>query len=224
MLLEIRNSAIRREALRVAPGRPNVAAGLRAGLATVVPLLLTPFLPGSELAFASLAGFSAVLVDKGGAYRTRALSMLALALGGATATLLGMLASVHPLLAVGSVVLVVGLAGFLRLFGAEATSVGTTIAMALVVSLTRPAPTVMAAFACAGFFVAGAAWAALISLFLWPLRLYKPARRAVAAELRELSSVARSLIEAGQEASAQVARREQLGRARGAIELARAQL
>lgn len=220
----IRNSAIRREALRVAPGRPNYLAGLRAGIATTVPLLLGGVITSPALAFTSLAGFSVVLADKGGAYRTRALSMLAVTLGGGLATLLGMLGSVHPVLSVALVVVVVGLTGFLRLFGAEATSVGTTIAMALVIGLTRPAETPLAALASAGFFVAGGLWATLISLVLWPLRVYVPARRAIAAELHELAQVARSLIDASREPEAQVARREQLGRTRNAIELARAQI
>jgi uncharacterized membrane protein YccC len=220
----IRNSAIRREALRVAPVQPNVAAGLRAGIATTVPLLLASVLDRPELVFTSLAGFSVVLADKGGAYRTRAVSMLALTLGGGAATLVGMLSSVHPVLSVASVVVVVGLTGFLRLFGAEATAVGTSIAMALVIGLTRPAETPLAALDSAGFFVVGGLWATLISLVLWPLRLYVPARRAIANALRELSRVARSLIDASLEPAAQVARREQLGRARNAIEIARAQL
>src|SRR5262245_5901657 len=96
----IRNSAIRREALRVAPGRPNLAAGLRAGLATTVPLVLASVLAQPELTFASLGGFSAVLADKGGAYRTRARSMSAVALFGGIAAFLGMWGAVHPVLSV----------------------------------------------------------------------------------------------------------------------------
>lgn len=220
----IRNSAIRREALRLAPGRPNIAAGLRAAIATTAPLLLAAVMPRPELAFTSLAGFSVVLVDKGGAYRTRALAMLALTLGGGLATWLGMLGGSHPILSVGLVLLVVGLAGALRLFGAETTSLGTTLVMALVIALTRPAPTPWAASISAGFYVAGALWASAISLVLWPLRVYRPARHAVASALRALAGVARSLIDASPEPVAQVARREQLGRARAAIELARVQL
>jgi uncharacterized membrane protein YccC len=220
----IRNSAIKREALRIAPGRPNFAAGVRAGIATTVPLVLAHALHQPELAFSSLAGFSIVLADKGGAYRTRALSMLALGIGGGIATVLGMLGAVHPLLAVGLVMIVVGVTAFLRLFGAEATAVGTSIAMALVVALTRPAPTRIAALACGGFFIAGSLWAAMISLVLWPLRLYRPARRAIATALRELAQVSRTLIDASPEPEAQIARRTQLGRARSAIELARARL
>jgi uncharacterized membrane protein YccC len=220
----IRNSAIRREAFRVAPVQPNLAAGLRAGIATTAPLLLAAVTPHPELAFASLGGFSVVLADKGGAYPTRARSMFSLTLGGALATFLGMVCSVHPVLSVASVVIVVGLTGFLRLFGAEATAVGTSVAMALVVGLTRPAETPLAALASAGFFAAGGLWAAGISLLLWPLRVYRPARRAIASALRELANVARTLIDAGPEPAAQVARRAQLGRARNAIENARAQL
>src|SRR5215510_15101243 len=98
MLQLIRNSAIRREALRIAPGRPNLAAGLRAGLATTVPLVVASALAQPELAFASLGGFSAVLADKGGAYRTRALSISAVAVFGSLAAFLGMWGSVHPVL------------------------------------------------------------------------------------------------------------------------------
>jgi uncharacterized membrane protein YccC len=219
----VRNSAIRREALRIAPGRPNFAAGLRAGIATTVPLILGSILGRPELAFTSLAGFSVVLADKGGAYRTRALSMLSLTFAGGVATLLGMLASIYPLTSVAAVVVVVGLTGYLRLFGAEATAVGTSTVVALVIAMTRP-ETPAEALACGAYFVAGGLWAALISLVFWPLRVYVPARRAIAAALRELARVARSLIDASAEPAAQFARREQLGRARNAIELARAQL
>ncbi|HET6338685.1 MAG TPA: FUSC family protein [Polyangiales bacterium] len=224
MVRLIRNSAIRREALRVAPGRPNYLAGLRAGIATTVPLLLGGVITSPSLAFTSLAGFSVVLADKGGAYRTRALSMLAVTFGGGLATVLGMLGSVHPVLSVALVVVVVGLTGFLRLFGAEATAVGTTIAMSLVIGLTRPAETSLAALGAGAYFVAGGLWATVMSLVLWPLRMYVPARRSIANALRELARVARSLIDASREPAAQVARREQLGRARNAIEVARAQL
>ncbi len=220
----IRNSAIRREALAVAPVRPNYTAGLRAGIATAVPLLLAHVLHSPNLAFASLAGFSAVLADKGGAYRTRALSMFALTVGGGLATLVGVLGAPHPVWSVLLVVVVVGLTAFFRLFGAEATSVGTTIAMALVVALARPAETPIDALVSAGYFVAGGLWAALISLVFWPLRLYVPARRAIANALRELGGVAQSLIDASAEPAAQVARRRKLGASRNAIEAARAQL
>lgn len=220
----IRTSAIRREALRIARVRPNVAAGLRAGLATTLPLVLASVYPRPELAFTSLAGFSVVLADKSGTYGTRALSMLALSLGGGVATVLGMLGAVHPILSLLLVVIVVGVAGFLRMFGAEATAVGTSTVVALVVALTRPAPTALEALSCGGYFVAGGLWAMVISLIFWPLRVFRPARHAIAAAMHELIHVAQSLVDASPEPQAQIARREQLGRTRTAIELARARL
>ena len=211
-----------REALRVAPGRPNYAAGLRAALATTLPLLLVSVIGHPGLIWTSLAGFNTVLVDKGGAYRTRAATMLSLAVSGSIAILLGTLAAPHLWAALPLVLLVVFAGGFARLFGAEATSVGVCTAVALVVALARPAASLMIALESAGFFIAGGLWAAFISLVLWPLRPYRPASMAVAGALRELASVALGFVGASVEQAAQVRRREQLARAREAFERARA--
>lgn len=220
----IRNSAIRREALRVAPGGPNFRSGLRAAMATTAPLVAAGVLGLPELGLAGLAGFSVVLADKGGAYRSRALSMLSVTLLGALFTGLGMLAAAHSVLSVLLIALVVAAAGFMRLFGAEATGVGTMVAMATVVSLSRPAPSLSAAGLYALYYLAGGAWAALITLVFWPLRVYRPARVAIANALRALAGVAQSLIDAETSPEAQFERRKRLGEARTAIELARVQL
>jgi uncharacterized membrane protein YccC len=221
---QIRNSAIRREALRITPGRPNYKAGARAAIATTAPLLIAGFLQRPELALAGLAGFSVVLADKGGAYRLRALSMLSVMFLGALCTGIGMLAATHAVLSVVLVALAVTAAGFLRLYGAEATGVGTMVAMAVVIALSRPAPTLAAAGVEALVYLAGGAWATLISLVFWPLRVYRPARLAIASALRSLASVAHGMLDAETSASAQIARRQQLGEARTAIEAARVQL
>ncbi|MDB4990450.1 MAG: hypothetical protein JWN04_5628 [Myxococcaceae bacterium] len=220
-LAAVRNSPVLREALRFSPVRPNYAAGLRAGIATTLPLLLVALTGQHGLIWTSLAGFNAVLVDKGGAYRTRAASMFSLALTGSLAVLLGTLAAGHLWATIPLVLAVVFAGGFVRLFGAEATSVGVCTSVALVVALSRPAPSLAAALESAGFFVVGSSWAAFISLVLWPLRPYRPASQAVAGALRELAKVAASFIGAGVTPEAQVGRRELLGHAREAIERAR---
>jgi len=220
----IRNSAIRREALHIAPGKPNFRSGLRAAIATTAPLLLAGATHRPDLALAGLAGFSVVLADKGGAYRSRALSMASVTLVGACVTGIGMLAATHSVLAVLMIALVVACAGFMRLFGAEATGVGTMVAMAMVVSLSRPAPSLSAAGIHALYYLAGGAWAALISLVFWPLRVYHPARLALASALRALAGVAHSLLDADTSDAAQFARRQRLGQARTAIEAARVSL
>jgi len=96
--------------------------------------------------------------------------------------------------------------------------------MATVVALSRPAPSLSAAGLYALFYLLGGAWAALITLVFWPLRVYRPARVAIANALRALAGVAQSLIDADTSAAAQVERRKRLGEARSAIEVARVQL
>lgn len=219
-----RRSFIVREALRIAPARPNLASGVRAGLATTMPLVLASATGHAELVFASLAGFATVLADKGGSYRTRALTAGAMALFGALATLLGSLVGEHTLLAALLAFVVVWIGGFVRLFGAEATGVGTLTSVSLVLALARPVAGLHEAFLAFGGFLLGALWAALLSLVLWPLRPFRPVRLALRGVLAELASTADSLVDADVSHAAQIKRREQLGRAREAIETARRHL
>jgi uncharacterized membrane protein YccC len=211
-----------REALRLAPARPNVPAGLRAALATTLPLLLSAWLPHQQLAWVSLAGFNTVLVDKGGAYRTRALSMFAMAVCGALVVLLGTSVAEQAWLSVPLVLWVVFLGGFARVFGAEAITLGVASSIAFVLALARPAPDFQASLLASGCFVLGTLWSSLISLVLWPLQPFKPSAEAVAASLQQLAKVADSFVGGKTDAVAQVARRALLGQTREQIELARA--
>ncbi len=70
-----RAAALVREALRFAPVGVSVAAGLRAGVAMGAPLFLAGALGAPGLSWTGLAGFLVTIVDKGGAYRTRAAAM-----------------------------------------------------------------------------------------------------------------------------------------------------
>ncbi|MET0341227.1 MAG: FUSC family protein [Polyangiales bacterium] len=218
-----RNSFIVREALRIANARPDWFAGLRGALATALPLLLAAAWHTPELTYMSLAGFSTALSDKGGAYRTRAFFMLVLAVCGATVTVLGTLCAAHTIPALLLTLSVVFAGAFVRLFGAQATSVGITVSFSMVLALAQPAPSVASAFWSGAAFLAGCAWAAFLALVLWPLRPYRPIRFAIGGALRELAQIAESLVAASTQADAQVSRRVQLGKAREAIEAARAQ-
>jgi hypothetical protein len=82
-----------RAATAVAPVRPAYAAGFRAALATVVPLLVAHVLHLAGGTWMSLAGFSGALVDKGGAYDARAAAIASLTVFGAIAVFMGPLAS-----------------------------------------------------------------------------------------------------------------------------------
>src|SRR5438270_11091595 len=98
-----------RAASELAQVRPAYAAGVRAAIATVAPLLLAPFAPAGAATWMSLAGLNGALIDRGGPYRTRAATMSALAIASGFAAVLGALVHGHVAIAV---IVTVALAGF----------------------------------------------------------------------------------------------------------------
>src|SRR4051794_25845418 len=84
-----------RDALSFAPVRPAIASGVRAAIATVLPLAAATLLHEPHLSWAGLSGFLASIVDKGGAYRTRAGGMGSLTLGGAVLCAIAALAGAY---------------------------------------------------------------------------------------------------------------------------------
>lgn len=162
-------------------GRPGWAAGLRASIATVAPLLLDHFLHTGGGTWMSLAGFSGSLADKGGPYRTRAAVIASLTLVGAATAASGALIGSHSIAAVLFTLLVATAAGLGRAYGTAGTSVGVSALTIYVISLADPVPIPDDALVRAAFVLVGGAWAMLVALVLWPLRPYRPARLAVAA-------------------------------------------
>lgn len=167
--------------------RPNTAAGVRAAVATVAPILAAHALGLEGASWAGLAGFVTTIADKGGAYRTRAETMGALALATALGGVLGALASGHPGVAI-PVILVWATAGaLLRAFGAGPGSIGTSMTIVFIVSLSAPVHGVSPVLERGAMLLAGSAVAMALSLFLWPIRAYRPARHAVADCWRALA-------------------------------------
>src|ERR671931_1558226 len=89
-----------RAATALASVRPAYAAGLRAAIATVVPLVVAQLLALPGGTWLSLAGFTGTLANKGGPYRTRAGTLAALTAGEAFSVSLGTIAGPHQALAV----------------------------------------------------------------------------------------------------------------------------
>jgi len=167
--------------------RPNLGAGLRAAVATVAPVLAAHALGLEGASWAGLAGFVTTIADKGGAYKTRAETMGALALATALGGVLGAIASGHPGIAI-PVILVWATAGaMLRAFGAGAGSIGTSMTIVFIVSLATPVHGTAAVLERGAMLLAGSAVAMALSLFLWPIRAYRPARHAVADCWRALA-------------------------------------
>jgi uncharacterized membrane protein YccC len=157
----------------------------------MVPLLVAQLLHlTSAGTWASLGGFSAAVADRGGAYRVRALTMGALTVGGALGVIVGGLVGGTTWLAVVLTFVLVGVLSLAREFGISAGGVGTSIAVAFVVSLSAPSPTMDEALMRGVYLLAGGAWAMILALVLWPLRPHRPLRLATARAYRELADYA----------------------------------
>jgi hypothetical protein len=89
-----------KEVARFAPVRPAVKAGLRAAIATILPVLVASIFQLSGGIWLSVGGFNTSFADRGGSYRSRASAMGAVALTGALSVFVGGLAGLHPALAI----------------------------------------------------------------------------------------------------------------------------
>ena len=173
--------------------RPAWVAGLRAAVATMVPVIVGSALPAGAATWMSLAGFNGALNDRGGSYRTRALAMGLVTVTGAAGLTLGGLAHAHLPIAVAVTFVVALLCGIARVWGAAGAGGGSAILSSYLISLAIPSPSVEEALMRGAFALAGGAWAMLLSLVLWPLRPYRPVRVAVASCYRAVASYAEDL-------------------------------
>jgi hypothetical protein len=169
-----------RAAAAPASTRPAYAAGVRAAVATVGPLLLATLLGSASGTWLSLGGFNGALADRGGSYRDRAVAMSAVTAGTAAAMLLGSVAGAHGWSAVSVTFAIAFVASLARVWGAVGASIGGASLSTFVIALAYPT-TLGDALGRAGLAVVGGAWALVLALILWRLRPYRPARVAVAA-------------------------------------------
>ena len=152
------------------------------------------------MGWAALGGFEAIVSDHGGPYRTRLGSLLTLSLGGAAGLFLGSLAGDSLGWALPCTLLWCFLWSYLAVLGQPFSSAGVLVQVIYICGIGAPTSSWHEAAARALLLVAGGAWAALLSLFLWPLDAYRPARAAVAACYEELASFLGSVAElAGRE-------------------------
>ena len=182
-----------RAATALAPARPAYAAGIRAALATVVPLLVGSVLGIGGGTWMSLAGFSGAIADRGGPYQTRAGTIGALAVAGALAAALGTLASSRLALAIPLMCVVAVACSLARVWGNAGASVGGSVLTIFVIALAFPSADPVEALRRGGFTLIGALWAMVLALVLWPLRPYRPVRAAVAGCYRALADYAAAI-------------------------------
>jgi uncharacterized membrane protein YccC len=181
-----------RDVMRLQPGRPALTLGVRAALATVVPLLLARWI-GPAAVWASTGGFIVALADKGGSYRTRARVMGGLTLATACAVVAAAFAAPYTWAAAPLMLVVAGLCAFAGALGPAAAAGGVTTAVLFAVSLASSPPSALVAGERGLAIVGAGAWAMTLALLFWPVRVYKPARWAVAHTFLALATHARKM-------------------------------
>jgi len=177
----------------IGEGKLAIGRGVRTAFALLIPVIAGDLLAQPLFSWAALGGWLGSLADKGGSYRTRATTMGAFAILGFVCAYAGTEAAHIVPLAVMSMLVVGQLAGLARAYGDEGSTVGLFIAVIYAVAVGSPSPVPHIAWIRAGMFVGGVAWAMVLSLLLWPLHPFRPARRAVANGYRLLADFARSL-------------------------------
>lgn len=190
-----RASETARHLFAVGDGKLAIGRGVRTAFALLIPVIAGDILGQPLLSWAALGGWLGSLADKGGSYRTRAATMSAFAIFGFACAYAGTEAAHTVPLAVISMLVVGIIAGLARVYGDEGSTVGLFIAVIYAVAVGSPSSVPHAALLRAEMFAGGVAWAMVLSLVLWPLHPFRPARRAVASGYRVLAEFARSLEE-----------------------------
>src|SRR5208283_2048962 len=197
-----------------------------AALSVAVIIALNERLHWPALNEAALAALWTCLCDPGGPIRRRLPILLSFAALGALITAgvgltrgLGLPVAL-PLGAFGLFAL-----SFARVHGQAVQQLGALLAFALILALDRPLDLATAGALAAGF-VGGSLWATLLTLVIWRVHPFLPARRAVAEVYRLLAALAGDLHEVLSAGDRDAARWEAHARAhrsavREAIETAR---
>jgi uncharacterized membrane protein YccC len=161
--------------------------GLRAATALSTPLLLADFTSLTHLGWSALGGIEAIVSDAGGPYRSRLGRLSVLSIGGALAVFLGTLVGGDLRWALPVTLLFCFVWTYLSVLGQPFASAGLLVQVIYICGIGDPDPSLREALLRAGFLLLGGLWATLLSLFLWPLDPYRPARSAVAGCYRALA-------------------------------------
>ncbi len=206
----------------------SVVEGIRAGLAAAAPVAASVWLHQPVLSLAALGALLTCICDPAGPMRRRLPVLILFIVAGGL--MLGgfqrlRLAGVAPALALAAPSLFA--CAYLRVWGQPLQAVGNLLAVVLLLGTDDPLGTRQAATDGAAF-MSGGLWALLLTVVIWRIHPYGPARRAVADVWADLALLTRHVGDmcAG---NAPVQDRENAARAdrgavREAIERARATL
>ena len=159
--------------------RLHWARGVRAGIAVLAAMVVCQYLD-KPMGWAALGGFEAILVDNGGPYRSRLTTMLTVLVGGAIACVVGSLAAGPLWIAVLITAAFCFAVTFARVLTNQLASTSVIILVLYFAGYGGTVHTFTGASWNALAYILGGLWAAVLSLFLWPLDPFRPARLAVA--------------------------------------------
>ena len=179
--------------LRFDPRAASLAEGLRAALSVAVIVAVGTLLHQPLAAVAALGALLTCLCDPGGPLRARLGPLLGFAvLGAAAAGGFGLARAGGIAVALPLAALAIFACSFARVFGQAGLQMGNLITVMVVIGLDQPlAPGTAATVA--GLFLAGGLWASLLTLAIWRIHPYGPARRALASAYRTLGRLADDL-------------------------------
>jgi uncharacterized membrane protein YccC len=132
------------------------------------------------MGWAALGGFETILVDNGGPYRSRLATMTTVLVGGAMACIVGALVPGALWAAVAVTAVFCFAVTFARVISQPMASTSVIVLVIYFAGLGGSAHTWKGALGNAAAYLLGGAWAAVLSLALWPLDPFRPARQAVA--------------------------------------------
>jgi uncharacterized membrane protein YccC len=159
--------------------RLDWARGLRAGLAVAAAMVVCRML-GLPMGWSALGAFEGNIVDNGGPYRVRFISIAMLMGAGSLGAVLATLASPHLAWTLVLTVVFSFVITYLRAAGPSFTTSSVIVLVVYFVGLDHPAASLAGALSQAGLFLGGCAFAAILSLLLWPVYPFGHARRVIA--------------------------------------------
>ncbi|MBG1261924.1 FUSC family protein [Nostoc commune] len=155
------------------PGKPAIASGLRSLFILSVPIgigIITDHT--AESAIATMAAWFVGMVNVDGAYRQRAIAMIAATIGVTVMFLIASLVSSDLWLAIPTTFLVIFITGLASLYGNVAASVSLITSIMFVISLAKFASfsNLSTLIQDCGLCLAGGTWTTVLSLGLWVVR------------------------------------------------------
>jgi len=171
----------------------SIAEGVRAALSVAVLVAANEYFAFPLLNEAALAALLTCLCDAGGPVRRRVPALLAFAvLGGVLTAGFGLLRPAGLPIVVPLACLVIFCASFARVWGQSALQVGNLLTVVTVLALDR-GEDLHGAEVLGLAFLGGSLWALVLTMLIWRLHPYRPARRAVAEVYRRLGVLAGDL-------------------------------